>query len=417
MTEKDKVTQAFQMALDELVNGRYPQETILQDIPPRTEARTIIDELTDALQRDGMQGVKKAFIVLCKEKTWLRELKGQALPQSDTSTEEKPARRIQFRPSSYYKNLPPRQWLIKGMIPQGGCAMMFGPSGAYKSFLAMDWGFCIALGLDWLGHTTTKGRVAYIAGEGAYGIGQRVTAWEKHNQQAIKDEMLWYDGALALQEPSVIAEVVTAIEEDFGATPPVFIVVDTLSRCSGGVDENSNSEMARLLASCDVLQQKFGCTVLIVHHTGKDDQRGPRGASALVGNMETIFQIIPTDDGCKVSMFKQKDAPKGATIALDTLQVRIGDNPEDTSLVLVQSLRSDAPVAMKPSEQTMYGILIGKELAYKDWVQLGINAKLSESSAKKAISSLLDAKRVKKTDPNAIYRCTGNQAESEDEND
>jgi len=66
----------------------------------------------------------------------------------------------------------------------------------------------------------------------------------------------------------------------------VLVVIDTLSRCSGGADENSNTEMARVIAAADQVQQRFHCTVLIVHHAGKDRERGPRGASSLIGNTE-----------------------------------------------------------------------------------------------------------------------------------
>jgi hypothetical protein len=157
--------------------------------------------------------------------------------------------------------------------------------------------------------------------------------------------------------------------------------------------------MAKVIAAADSLQQRFHCTVLIVHHAGKDKDRGPRGASSLIGNTETIIEVAPTDEGCRVICYKQKDAPKFDPISLQLRAVQYGPNEEDNSAVLILG-NEQAPLKMTKSETIMYTVLIGKELTYSDWVQAGvayaiqIKEKVSERTAQSAIAKLHHTARV-----------------------
>ena len=54
--------------------------------------------------------------------------------------------------------------------------MVFGPSGAKKSFLVYDLACCIATGKDWHGHRVKQGNVLIIAGEGHGGLNRRLKA-------------------------------------------------------------------------------------------------------------------------------------------------------------------------------------------------------------------------------------------------
>lgn len=395
-------------ALQEVLAGREPQKN---DVAVLTgDVRACIDALVDALHADGVQAVRQAFTALVKDRPWLGKLASQ--PTTDT-TQEGPIRRIRFLPDSEFENRPPREWLIPQILPKAGIAMVFGPPGCGKSFLTMAWSLCIASGTSWLGRSVGRGPVAYIAGEGSFGLGPRIKAWKHHHRFSGNSGVQWFDEAVVLQDPRHFNEMLVALREDF-TEPPVLIVIDTLSRCSGGADENSNTEMAKVIASADILQQEFGCTVLIVHHAGKDRDRGPRGASSLIGNTETIIEVSATSEGCKVTCFKQKDAPKFDHISLKLQQVQYGSEEGDNSAVLIIG-NKDAQEVMSKSESIMYMALQGKELSYSEWIQVAMegDAKvISKSGAEFAITKLLKAGLVQKE--GKIYRHTAS-AESEDD--
>lgn len=379
-------------ALHELLDGREPAEA---DIQPLTgDVRACIDALIDALHTDGLTAVKKAFIALSIDRPWLSRL---ASSDIDTEISQQPTRRIRFLPDSEFENRPPRQWLIPAILPKSGIAMVFGPPGCGKSFLTMAWALCIASGTSWLGHPVTQGPVAYIAGEGSFGLGPRIKAWKAHHRFTGESGVRWFDETIMLQDASNLNELITAFAEDF-PEPPVMIVIDTLSRCSGGADENSNTEMAKVIASADILQQHYHCAVLIVHHAGKDKDRGPRGASSLIGNTETIIEVAPTDEGCRVICYKQKDAPKFDPISLKLQPVHYGSDEDDHSAVLIIGTES-ARVVMSKSEAVMYAALQGKQLSYSEWVQAGIGEDgkvISKPSAQRAIRKLIESGRVQR---------------------
>lgn len=399
-------------ALQELLAGREPNTEEVNALTG--EVRACIDALHEALRADGLTAVKKAFLALSKDRPWLMKLASQSVDEAEQA--KKPKRRIRFLPDSEFENRPPRQWLIPSVLPKSGIAMVFGPPGCGKSFLTMAWSLCIASGTSWLGHPVAQGPVGYIAGEGSFGLGPRIKAWKYHHHFTGDSGVQWFDETIMLQDAGNLSELLTAFAEDF-VTTPALVVIDTLSRCSGGADENSNTEMAKVIASADVIQQQYHCAVLIVHHAGKDKDRGPRGASSLIGNTETIIEVSPTDEGCKVICYKQKDAPKFDSISLKMLPVQYGSGEEDTSAVLITGSEK-AQIVMSKSESVMYTALQDKMLAYTEWVQAGIGGEskvISKSSAESAIPKLIASGRVQKIGKLYSHALLTEEAFSEDE--
>src|SRR5699024_10060846 len=71
---------------------------------------------------------------------------------------------------------PPR-WTVKGWLPEGAVSMIYGESGAGKTFIALDIACSIAAGIEWCGRRTKHAPVIYMAGEGHYGLRQRIASW------------------------------------------------------------------------------------------------------------------------------------------------------------------------------------------------------------------------------------------------
>ena len=210
---------------------------------------------------------------------------------------------------------PDPTWLIDGIFPQESLVVLYGPAGSGKSFIALDWACRVATGLPWQGRSIRQGPVVYIAAEGRGGLPQRLKAWLGAFHEG-KEGLPIYFGlqplAMLADGPDELLEQLEGwVDDELGPTGvyPALIVVDTLARCFSGGDENETADMGRFVESADRLRQDTGATVLVLHHSGKDEEREERGSSVLRGAADTVMRLKHGQNGSmKLACRKQKDA-------------------------------------------------------------------------------------------------------------
>jgi KaiC/GvpD/RAD55 family RecA-like ATPase len=234
--------------------------------------------------------------------------------------------------------LPPVDWLIKGVLPRADLVVMFGASGAGKTFVALDIAMSIARGSMWRGKRTKAGRVAIIAAEGTGGLGKRVQAYrDYHNLSGTLPIGAILSAPNFLQREE-ISEVVAAVTASGGAD---LIVVDTFAQVTPGANENAAEDMGLALSHARVLREVTGATVLLVHHAGKDASKGARGWSGIKAAADAEIEIIRHDSGEReIAISKMKDAEDGARFGfkLETLVLGLdGDGDEITSCVVAEA--------------------------------------------------------------------------------
>jgi hypothetical protein len=227
-------------------------------------------------------------------------------------------------------------WLVNKLIPANSFAILYGKPGTYKSFIALYLSAHIATGgTVFSGRVATKGDVVYIAAEGRGGLHQRWAALRDHYDFPSDTPLYFVEAALDLRESDQdYIELVDAIKSR--SANPRMIVVDTLARTFGGGDENDASEMSRFINTQGALQQEFGCAVLAVHHSGKDEARGMRGSSALLGAADVVMFLsrdVETNGGT-VLVQKMKDGEDGVVEKFAVMPWTDPNDPETTSLVV-----------------------------------------------------------------------------------
>jgi len=216
--------------------------------------------------------------------------------------------------------LPPVAWLVKGWIPEGGLAVLFGKAGVGKSFLVLDLAFCVALGRAWFGQVCTKGGVLFVAGEGAGMLCQRTSAWcQAHRLDAASVEGFYF----RLSPVNLVEEgSVTDFLDSLAGVALRLIVFDTLARCMPGGDENSARDMGLVIRSLDRIVAVTGAAVLCVHHTGKKSS-DERGSSALRGAADTMVSVARAANGgvitVRVDKLKDGAEPKPIRARLVTV--------------------------------------------------------------------------------------------------
>jgi len=224
---------------------------------------------------------------------------------------KKPELRFRIVPASSVAAILTGAWLIKHLLPSRGLAVIYGPPGSGKSFVALDAAFHIAMGEAWAGKRVKQGAVIYIAAEGGHGFSNRIVA-ARARLEVPDDTPLGViyvapnlgtamgDAALLIKE---IKQQAFHLGWEIAA-----IFVDTLARTMAGADENSTTDMGNFVRNIETVSNAFQALGVAVHHTGKDTDRGMRGSSALHGAADTEWEISEDEAGKKhIQTVKQKD--------------------------------------------------------------------------------------------------------------
>lgn len=230
---------------------------------------------------------------------------GNVVPITNGTKQPGMAERLLAR--SQLRDIPAPSPLIEETLDLGTVAVLAGYKGTLKSFVALDWAASVATATPWRHRPAKRRRVLYVAAEGAQGLDNRLTAWETTQQVDLGDDQFTVlPMRVHLLHPSEVTELAALVfDGEYG-----FVVVDTLAKCTTGIDENSSKDMGIAVESLYRIQAATnGGTVLCVHHTGKD-RTNIRGSSSLEAGVETVYTTEGDWRNMKLSRTKRKDGPE-----------------------------------------------------------------------------------------------------------
>lgn len=202
---------------------------------------------------------------------------------------------------------PPFDFVLPGMLAST-VGFVLSPGGTGKSMLAVEVGCAIAGAVasgkseaDLLGFEPKQGKVFYLAAEDP-----EIAIWHRLHAMG---KRFSNDTRYAIAENLTVQSVV-------GKRPDIMdprwhlaiiaackgyrlIILDTLSRFHA-LDENSNGDMASIIAMLEYIAAETGASVLVVHHSSKsmavagrgDEQQAGRGASALIDNARWAANLM-----------------------------------------------------------------------------------------------------------------------------
>lgn len=182
-----------------------------------------------------------------------------------------------------FVNMEPPEWLLKDIFTTKSIAMLYGPSGHFKSFIALNLSAAVA----------QMGQCAfYVAAEGISRMARKdYPAWKlAYSEERKLPFYMVEDMPLAANDEDMPA-FADSIRLRAGARKVGLIVLDTLNNMAMGLEENSASDMARIIAAAKALKRAFDCTVLVIHHTPADGKE-PRGSTALYAGFDTVLKVI-----------------------------------------------------------------------------------------------------------------------------
>jgi hypothetical protein len=233
------------------------------------------------------------------------------------------------------------EWLIEDTIERNVIAILAGPRGSLKSFLALDWSMRIAV--------ETVEPVYVVSAEGG-DFDRRAKAWLQHHAPSCDPATV----PLYVVEKRLnlsTHEGIESIRRDcvrLSIRPKLF-VLDTFSKLSGGLEENDNTAVKQFIGLLDNgLKRAFGATVLLVAHTGHSAVTRARGASALAADTDAEYIVSRGGDGnITVTRERFKSSPELPPLYYGPRVVELGRKDAKgkavTSLALVAAEPPEAP--------------------------------------------------------------------------
>jgi putative DNA primase/helicase len=234
---------------------------------------------------------------------------------------------LAIRPASELLELtgPPEAFLLEPILAPGSVALIYGPPGVGKSFLALGLALAAAGGGSMLGWTAPRAhKVLYLDGEM-----RRATVAERLRLLGPPPPSLqmW----LATEQAGDLLDLAT--EEGIVRLMSSWrridlVVIDSLSSLAGvtGGDPESWSELRRFVAH----QQQVGRSVVMVHHANRDGTL--RGTGRRVDMADIVMRLRrPRDwqpaDGARFELQLEKARALTGT-AIEPIEAQLRTGPD-----------------------------------------------------------------------------------------
>ncbi len=227
-------------------------------------------------------------------------------------------------------------FVIDGLLPVGGTAMLAGSPGIGKSFLALGLGFSVATGMDFLGLRTKQGAVVYIQSEiPRWAMAERIRSFD-----CIPDDLIIYsptDLKLNLWEPDGFnkrrdtgsrekVESLTMAIRDRGAS---LVIIDPLIHFHT-LPENDPDSIRHLFQIFRGIARVANCGILIVHHHRKIGARKEKYEGA--EDMRGSIALFAEPDSV-LSMYSHKTSEETSRLKLVYSKLRHCEPKDSVELI------------------------------------------------------------------------------------
>lgn len=189
--------------------------------------------------------------------------------------------------------------LIEELICKNTVNIIYGASNSGKTFWAVEMAAAVCSGRKFMERETEHCGVVYLATEASRSVEARLKVVEMQYPDCDMSNLLVIRKPISFYENDVdCANVIQAIKafERIKGIKVGLIIADTLARIAAGANENSGEDMGPVLKKFDALRAASGAAVAIIHHSGKNVDKGARGWSGLRCFIDTEIEISESYD-------------------------------------------------------------------------------------------------------------------------
>jgi RecA-family ATPase len=264
--------------------------------------------------------------------------------------------RFRFMTEHDMMNMPPPKWQVNGILQEKTTNLIYGGKGSLKTFFILGMAMCMTYDLPFHGRAVKPGAVAYVCGEGGAAIGKRIHAWRQaHDIDGARKSPFYilnrpvriYDG----EEVDAFIQHINRMQIEMNVKFRM-VVFDTMSKMLGGQKED-NDVFAKVIGHADRIRDVLETCVVIIHHAGKDEDKGARGGSAAGCDTDAVFRMtrgkVGTPERSEIALYaeKVKDAPDDWTkhyrAKLISLPRREGDEDEQPDSLILEEFDKTNP--------------------------------------------------------------------------
>lgn len=242
---------------------------------------------------------------------------------------------------------------IKGILRRGETSVLYGPPNCGKSALVCYIGHRIATGQTCFGARVQKGITVHVGAEAAESVLDRMKAYPTNHKAA--GPYIVRLSAVDLSSAEQVQKFIEDLKQIHHHTGEkiILVVFDTLARSIGQADENCAQAMTGIVNAADAIARAVKAHVMLVHHTGKDVERGGRGSSALRGAVDTELSLLPLKSGTVVvSQEKQRTMPKSPPVYFRTEPHVLGLDEDGEDRTTVKAVEVEGPPQPEPVKKT-----------------------------------------------------------------
>ena len=205
------------------------------------------------------------------------------IADSDSTPKRVSTGRFDWMDEDEFTHMQPPVWLLKDIFTRDSIAMLYGPSGHYKSFIAMSLGAEVA----------QHGECAfYVAAEGLARMARKdYPAWKAAYGETHKLPFYMVDEMPLVEDPNDYVQFAESIKAKAEGRSVGIIFLDTLNRAMLGLEENSAKDASRVIQAALFLKKAFKCCVCVIHHTPKEGKE-MRGSSAFYAGFDTVLHVV-----------------------------------------------------------------------------------------------------------------------------
>ncbi len=268
----------------------------------------------------------------------------------------------------------PQNWMLRRFLRASASGYMYGQSGTAKTGAAVDIAMRRRYGMDWHGVPLALGPTVYVTGEGDDDISALVRAFESEHAVEIAQATEVHDflviaQSVPLDQPDALTKLARTIRREMPDEHADLVIFDTLATCLDGAKEESNSDMTRVNRNLRTFIRVMKCSTLVIHHSGKSEAAGLRGASAIKNDADSVILMEALGEEkfrMTVQKIKGRKIPEPWFFQQKVIDFDVKNNLDEVEqgyvLEMIGVVPSAKTIERRTKEQIMLDALQDKEL-------------------------------------------------------